>query len=97
GDPHRVLVGGDSEPFRLRGADGPELFEMPVERVSARNEGSIVLEELPERDQDLPEVDDPPDPRTKLLGPGEIMHRRDRPVIELDDRALDGVADPHRG
>src|SRR5208282_2420437 len=69
GDPHRVLVGGDSEPFRLRGSDGPELFEMPVERVSARNEGSIVLEELPERDQDLPEVDDPPDPRTKLLGP----------------------------
>ena len=95
-DPYGLLVGGDRGTQLWVDADGTQLLHMPVERVCPGDERAIVLEELPEPDQDLTEVHDPPDERKERFRALDLVDRGDRPVLELDDRSLDRVADPHR-
>ena len=103
GDPVEVAhlqgLGIGRRAVLLRHVDprAPKLLEMPIEGVRPRGERAIVLKELPEGDQELPQVMDASDLGDELGGAGGVVDRGDRPVLKLHDRSFDHVAEGHRG
>src|ERR1700704_3395205 len=65
---------------------------VPLDREGARHEYMIVLEELPERDEDLAEVRDDADVSRETLRRVRIRHLDEVSRVQDDEGTLDRVA-----
>src|SRR2546422_7903720 len=71
---------------------GPQLLAIPLDREGAGDERVVVLEELPVRHEDLPQVDDSFDLRPQVPCLGLRGHRDEVPALQEHEGALDRLA-----